>query len=109
MQFVGLAYSIDREKIRRSKVVYADETGEKVDGKKHWLWRFTTETETLAVIRKSRRKKVLEETSRKDFDGVIVCDGCGPILTSPGTSSATGPICSGKWTGSPNRLRKQNL
>jgi transposase len=68
-------YEAVREKIRGSRVVYADETGEKVDGRKHWLWCFTTETETLAVIRKSRGKRVLEETLGRDFKGVIVCDG----------------------------------
>jgi transposase len=54
-------YEAIRERIRRSRVVYADETGEKVDGKRHWFWCFTTDTETLAVVRKSRGKKVLEE------------------------------------------------
>lgn len=68
-------YEAVRERIRRSRVVYTDETGEKVDGVRHWLWCFTTDTETLAVIRKSRGKKVLEETLGKDFRGVIVCDG----------------------------------
>lgn len=68
-------YEAVRERVRKSKVVYADETGEKVDGGKHWLWCFTTEPETLYVIRKSRGKKVLEETLGKDFDGVVVCDG----------------------------------
>jgi len=68
-------YEAIREKIRQSKAVYADETGEKVDGKKHSLWSFTTETETLIVIRKSRGKKVLEETLGKDFEGIVVCDG----------------------------------
>jgi transposase len=64
-----------RERIRRSRVVYIDETGEKVDGKRHWLWCFTTHTETLTVIRKSRGRKILEETLGDDFKGVIVCDG----------------------------------
>lgn len=68
-------YDEIRERIRRSRVVYIDETGEKVDGKKHWLWCFTTETDTLVVIRKSRGKRVLKETLGKDFKGVIVCDG----------------------------------
>ena len=68
-------YEATRERIRRSKVVYADETGEKVDGENYWLWCFTTDTDTLTVIRKSRGKKVLEETLGKEFKGVIVCDG----------------------------------
>ena len=68
-------YTAIRDRIRASPVVYIDETGEKVDGVKHWLWCFTTETDTLAAIRKSRGKGVLEEILGEDFDGFIVCDG----------------------------------
>lgn len=68
-------YEAIRERIRRSRVVYADETGEKVDGEKYWLWCFTTDTDTLAVIRRSRGKKVLREILGEDFKGVLVCDG----------------------------------
>jgi len=68
-------YEAVKERVRKSKVVYADETGEKVDGGNHWLWCFTTDKETLYVIRKSRGKKVLEETLGKDFKGFIDCDG----------------------------------
>jgi transposase len=68
-------YLAVRDRIRVSPVVYTDETGEKVDGTRHWLWCFTTDTDTLAVVRKSRGKRVLEETLGEGFDGVIVCDG----------------------------------
>ena len=70
-------YTAVKERIRNADVVYIDETGEKVDGKKHWLWCFTTDTDTLAVIRKSRGKGVLEEILGMDFGGFIVCDGWG--------------------------------
>ena len=63
------------DQIRTAKVVYIDETGEKVDGKRHWLWVFTTKTHTLFVISGSRGKKVLLEVLGKDFKGHIVCDG----------------------------------
>lgn len=68
-------YEVTRERIRRSNVIYVDETGEKVDGEKRWLWCLTTERETLIVIRRSRGKKVLREVLGDDFKGVIVCDG----------------------------------
>jgi len=71
-------YEAIKERIRGAKVVYADETGEKVDGVKHWLWVFTTETETLYAIRRSRGKKVLDEILGEGFGGVIVCDGWRP-------------------------------
>jgi transposase len=62
-------------RIRSADVVYVDETGVKVDGVLHWMWAFTTRSETLVAIRKSRGKKVLTEVLGEDFDGVIVCDG----------------------------------
>jgi len=63
------------QRIRSAPVVYVDETGVRVDGRRYWIWVFTTETDVLIVIRKSRGKKVLEEVLGLDFDGVIVCDG----------------------------------
>ena len=62
-------------RIRSAPVVYVDETGAKVDGALHWTWAFTTGSETLIAIRKSRGKKVLTEILGEVFDGVIVCDG----------------------------------
>jgi len=62
-------------RIRAAGVVYVDETGAKVDGILHWTWAFTTGSETLIAVRKSRGSKVLEEILGEDFDGVIVCDG----------------------------------
>jgi len=62
-------------RIRAADVVYVDETGAKVDGAMHWTWAFTTGSETLIAVRKSRGKKVLTEILGEDFDGVIVCDG----------------------------------
>jgi len=63
------------ERIRSAPVVYVDETGARVDGRRHWIWVFTTLTDTLIVVRKSRGKKVLKEVLGKGFKGVIVCDG----------------------------------
>ena len=65
-------------RIRAADVVYVDETGAKMDGALHWTWAFTTGSETLIAIRKSRGKKVLEEILGEGFDGVIVCDGWRP-------------------------------
>ena len=62
-------------RIRAADVVYADETGAKVDGALHWTWIFTTRSETLVAVRKSRGKMVLTEVLGEDFEGVVVCDG----------------------------------
>jgi hypothetical protein len=64
-----------RRRIGNAPVVYVDETGEKVDGRKYWLWCFTTDLDTLVVVRKTRGKKVIEEVLGKQFQGTIVCDG----------------------------------
>jgi len=62
-------------KIRIASVVYVDETGARVDGRRFWIWVFTTSTDTLLVVRKTRGKRVLEEVLGEGFEGVIVCDG----------------------------------
>jgi transposase len=68
-------YELINHRIRSAGVVYVDETGLKVDGVGHWIWGFTTETDTLVAVRRSRGKKVLKEVLGKEFKGVVVCDG----------------------------------
>jgi hypothetical protein len=55
-----------------------DETSIRVQGENHWIWAFTTPSETFVVIRKSRGMKVLLEVLTRRFTGVIVCDGWKP-------------------------------
>jgi len=64
-----------KKRIRESDVAYIDETSIRVNGNKYWIWAFTTETDTLVVIRHSRGKNVLKEVLGKKFKGIIVCDG----------------------------------
>lgn len=68
-------YESIRNRIRESDVVYIDETSIRVNGNRYWIWAFTTETDTLVVIRHSRGKKVLKEVLGKKFKGTITCDG----------------------------------
>jgi len=63
------------QRVRAAEVVYVDETGARVDGVRHWTWAFTTGSETLVAIRKSRGKRVLREVLGEGFEGVVVCDG----------------------------------
>jgi transposase len=74
-EYLRPEYEASRERIRHAKVVNVDETSEKVDGKNHWLWVFTTENDTFFAIRKSRGKKVLDDVLGKDFEGYLGCDG----------------------------------
>ena len=69
------------QRIRLAEVVYSDETGVKVDGRRYWIWAFTTQSETLVAIRKSRGEKVLKEILGEDFKGVVVCDGWKPYAS----------------------------
>jgi hypothetical protein len=46
----------------------------RVDGRRFWIWVFTSESDTLIVIRRSRDKRVLEEALGRGYRGVIVCD-----------------------------------
>jgi transposase len=64
--------------IRDAPILYVDETSIKVQGEKHWIWTFTTPSETFFVIRKSRGTKVLLEVLTRRFKGIIVCDGWKP-------------------------------
>ena len=71
-------YDAILNKIRDASILYVDETGIHVQGEKHWIWTFTTPSETFFVIRKSRGMKVLMEVLTRKFKGIIVCDGWKP-------------------------------
>jgi transposase len=71
-------YDAILSKIRGAPVLYVDETSIHVQGEKHWIWTFSTLSETFFVIRKSRGMKVLMEVLTRRFNGIIVCDGWKP-------------------------------
>jgi transposase len=71
-------YEAILDRIRDAPILYVDETSIHVQGKKHWIWAFTTPSETFVVIRKSRGTKVLLEVLTRRFEGIIVCDGWKP-------------------------------
>jgi transposase len=54
------AYAAIQQIVRRSDVVYPDETGWKIAGWLQWLWVFVVPTATLCVIRPSRGHDVPE-------------------------------------------------
>jgi transposase len=73
-------YELILSRIRSAKVLYVDETSIDVQGKKHWIWIFTTPAETFVAIRNSRGMKVLKEVLTRRFKGTIVCDGWRPYV-----------------------------
>lgn len=64
--------------VRRSRIVYPDETGWKVEGLLQWMWVFVTRTATLVRIRPSRGHDVPEEVLGLDWNGTMIHDGWSP-------------------------------
>ena len=75
---VEAAYRGIQNVIRRSRVLYPDETGWKVRGLLQWLWTFVSKTATLFVIRDSRGHDVLEEILGMSWSGKMTHDGWMP-------------------------------
>jgi len=72
------AYEAIQQIVRRSDLVYPDETGWKIAGLLQWLWVFVTPTATLCVIRPSRGHDVPEAVLGADYDGRMGHDGWSP-------------------------------
>lgn len=72
------AYETIQQIVRRSDIVYPDETGWKIAGRLQWLWVFVTPSATLCVIRPSRGHDVPEAVLGADYDGRMVHDGWSP-------------------------------
>jgi transposase len=74
-------YNSIHETIKNStEAVHADETGARQKGKKFWLWAFSTKTEVLFAIRKSRGGDVVREILGDVFMGILVTDFWKPYL-----------------------------
>jgi transposase/uncharacterized protein YukE len=78
VQRVAEWFDQDYEKLllqmRCAPIVYADETGWRVDGKNGQLWTVTSPDKTLYHIDKSRGGKVIESLLGKAFGGTLVSD-----------------------------------
>lgn len=60
---------------RTSPYVYTDQTEIKIDSIAYDLWVFVTAKATLFIIRKGKRKQVMEEILGKKYEGIIIGDG----------------------------------
>jgi len=60
-----------------SAVLFADESGWRVDGKTHWLWCFTTRNLTYYMINRSRGSPALMKFFVEEFAGTLVTDFWG--------------------------------
>lgn len=61
-------------RIKLSNVVYIDETGFYINGERVWLWIFVTDSDVLAVIRRSRGSNVPRQILGRKYRGTVVCD-----------------------------------
>jgi len=61
-------------KLKKSSYINADETGWKLDGINHWLWKFANKKVSITHIDRSRGSKVVEDILGKRYDGVLVSD-----------------------------------
>jgi transposase len=78
VQRVAEWFDQDYEKLmlqlRCAPIVYADETGWRVDGKNGQLWTVTSPNHTLYHVDKSRGGKVIQNLLGKAFGGTLVSD-----------------------------------
>ena len=63
--------------ILNAKVMFADETGWRVQGKTWWLWCFTTADATYYLIDRCRGSPVLLKFFKREFQGILVSDFWG--------------------------------
>ena len=67
-------YSELLEALKESSYINADETGWKLDGINHWLWKFTNKKVSITHIDRSRGSGVVEDILGKKYDGVLISD-----------------------------------
>lgn len=66
------------ENVRGSAVVYPDETGWRIGGRKSWLWTFVTGEQTVYRITRGRGYKDASHVLGEDYSGLIGSDGWAP-------------------------------
>lgn len=89
-------YEQIQEEALDAAVLHADETGWRVNGKRHWLWCFTTPTSTYYLIDRQRGRPVLARFFRREFAGVLVSDFWGAY---------NAVVCGARQTCLPHLLR----
>jgi transposase len=70
-------YEQIQQQALHSAVLFADESGWRVNGKTHWLWCFTTDNLTYYMINRSRGSPALMKFFVEEFAGTLVSDFWG--------------------------------
>jgi transposase len=60
--------------LRLGRFIHADETGWKVNGTNHWLWKFSNKKISVSHIDKSRGQNVVENIIGDKYKGVLISD-----------------------------------
>lgn len=63
------------EAIRKSSVLYTDETGWRIGTLAAWLWVFTNSEATVYAIRDNRSSDVVVDILGREFKGILASDG----------------------------------
>ena len=70
------AYELIRNKIANSKVVGTDETGVKINGKKHWYWTWQNKKFTFIAVSENRGFETIRENFSHGFPKSILVHDC---------------------------------
>ena len=62
------------EELKKSPFIHADETGWRLDGINHWLWKFSNKRICYSHIDKGRGQKVVEDVLGEAYSGVLISD-----------------------------------
>lgn len=83
-------YELIKQRIANSKVVGADETGVKVNGKKHWYWTWQTPNLTFITHSENRKQDTVKVHFPKGFpNSSLVHDGWKPQINTPAKNHQT--------------------
>jgi len=62
------------QSLKAGSFIHADETGWRIDGQNHWLWKFSNKKVSVSHIDQSRGQKVVEDILGKDYAGTLITD-----------------------------------
>lgn len=60
--------------LKEGSFIHADETGWPLDGKNHWLWKFSNKKICISHIDKSRGQNVVDKMIGSKYKGVLISD-----------------------------------
>lgn len=67
-------YGLLMECLKRGSFIHADETGWKINGRNHWLWKFSNRKVCVSHIDESRGQKVVDKIVGDKYSGVLISD-----------------------------------